>query len=65
MVLNIKTKFGFPYGKAIQVLITNSYDMNFISTSFVDEILQDRTEQLYCEYNGKRSWYSIQTREAN
>lgn len=50
MVLQIRTEFVFPSEKEVKVLISDKYDMNLISTIFVEELLEDPVAQSFCGY---------------
>lgn len=50
MVLLGNIEFVFPSRKTTKIAITGWTDQNLISTSFVEELLQDPKNQRYCGY---------------
>jgi len=50
MVLLLNTEFVFPSEKTTKIAISGWIDQNLISTSFVEELLQDPKNQRYCTY---------------
>lgn len=50
MVLDIRTRFVFPFGKTIKFLISKRCEENLIFSSFVEEILQHHIDLGYFAY---------------
>lgn len=50
-MVEVRIKFSLPSGKSFKVLISEKYPESQISTNWIENILQDKVDQIYCGYD--------------